>query len=109
VNDPRTLGQLAALRRRARDAARQRLAQARAEHTRLEDARRGWREHVPAERAAAGDDAVSLARWLDARRAQEGALAAEAARLAAVVTDAANAQTEAELKLEQIDTLAARV
>jgi flagellar biosynthesis chaperone FliJ len=80
MSDPRTLARLEQLRRRARDDARHRLAEARA----------------------------ALPRWLEACRTRERALAREAERLAAAVAAAERAYRTARLQLEQIEALRAR-
>jgi len=107
VSDPRALAQLERLRRRALDAARRRLVEARAAQAALERRRRGWRDRLAAEAAAATDPAA-VPRWLEACRIRERALAAEAARLAEAVAAAERDQRRARLELEQIEALRAR-
>lgn len=107
MSDPRTLARLEQLRRRARDDARHRLAEARAALAALERRRRGWRDRLDTE-AGAAEDAAALPRWLEACRTRERALARQAERLAAAVAAAERAYRTARLQLEQIEALRAR-
>jgi hypothetical protein len=107
VTDPRALAELERLRRRERDEAERRLIEARTALAACENRRRGWRRRLETEAdvAARGDDRAGLSRWVEASRARERALAAEAAHLAEAFAGAQKAQRAAELKLEQIQTL----
>jgi hypothetical protein len=107
MTDPRALRELERMRRRACDGAEQRLVQARHTLAAFEERRRGWRARLDAEAAAATDPA-SMARWLEACRTRERALADEAARLADDLADADRARRTAQLRLEQIEALLAR-
>jgi flagellar biosynthesis chaperone FliJ len=107
VTDPRALAELERLRRRARDDARRRLADARSALAALEQRRRGWRARLDAE-AGSCEDPAALPRWLEGCRTRERALAAEAERLAAAVAAAERDHRTAQLQLEQIEALRAR-
>jgi len=108
MTPPRALAELKRLRRRARDEAQRRLVAARARQVALEERRRGWRRHVEAEAAAAGEDPRAIGRWLEGCRWRERALADEAAALVGEVAAAGRAHRQAELELEQLETLEAR-
>lgn len=104
----RALAELDRLRRRERDDARRRLADARHAQACIDERRRGWRRRLEAEAAAGDDDPAALAHWLEGCRARERALAAEAARAAEAVATAAEADRLAQLRVEQVETLRAR-
>jgi flagellar biosynthesis chaperone FliJ len=107
MTDPRALAELERLRRRACDTAERRLVEARHRFAACEERRRGWRARLDAE-AADAPDTASVARWLEACRTRERALAEEAARLADVVAAAERERRTAQLQLEQIEALRAR-